>query len=205
MEHQLYLQAAQARRALKKAADSVNAKWTFRTVRGQVTPSVLAAALEVDLVAMGRVSRPLHSRSRLGSTARAASMDTERSVLLMQQGSDLTYPVLATYDGSPAAQQALSAAAKLAHFSGDELNILLLSESYEEAEPLKDEVSAWLEERSLTAEFHLLPKATVAKLIEMVHLSKDCVLVLGGENPLLKAEAIQELLDETDCPVLLVR
>jgi hypothetical protein len=29
--------------------------------------------------------------------------------------------------------------------------------------------------------------------------------VLGGDNPLLEASSIQEVLDETDCPVLLVR
>jgi bifunctional N-acetylglucosamine-1-phosphate-uridyltransferase/glucosamine-1-phosphate-acetyltransferase GlmU-like protein len=39
----------------------------------------------------------------------------------------------------------------------------------------------------------------------MIQATDDCVLVLGGENPLLEADAIQELLDTTDCPVLLVR
>jgi len=205
MERQLHLQAAQARWALEKAAKRVDAQWSFRTVRGQVTPSVLSAALDADLVAMGRVSRPLHSRSRLGSTARAASREFGRSVLLMQQGSDLSYPVLVTYDGSQAAQQAMAAAAKLARFSGDKLNVLLMIEDYEAAEPLRDEVSSWLEERELSAEFHWLPEASVAKLAEMVRSAEDCVLVLGGDNPLLRADAIQELLDATDCPVMLVR
>lgn len=205
MERQLHLQAAQARRALEKAAEKVNAQWSFQTIRGQVTPSVLSAALDVDLVALGRVSRPLHPRSRLGSTARAAFLKTDRSVLVMQQGSDLSYPVLVTYDGSMAAKQALAAAAKLAHFSGDELNVLLLSEEFDQVAPLRDELSAWLDERSLSAEFHWLPEATVAKLAEVVQSAENCVLVLGGDNPLLNAEAIQELLDKTDCPVMLVR
>lgn len=205
MERQLHLQAAQARHALEKAAERVNAQWSFRTIRGQVTPSILSAALDADLVALGRVSRPLHFRSRLGSTARAAFMKTDRSVLVMQQGSDLSYPVLVTYDGSNAAQQALAAAAKLAHFSGDKLNVLLLSAEIEQATPLRDEVSAWLDERSLSAEFHWLPEPTVGKLAEVVRSSENCMLVLGGDNPLLSAEAIQELLDETDCPVMLVR
>jgi len=211
MERQLHLQAAQARWALEKAAERVNkaaervnAQWSFRTIRGQVTPSVLSAALDADLVAMGRVGRPLHTRSRLGSTARAASK-IDRSVLLMRQGSDLSYPVLVTYDGSPAALQALAAAAQLARLSGDKLNILLFTEEYDDVEPLKDDLSTWLEEQELSAEFHWIPEASVAKLSEMVQMAEDCVLVLGGDNPLLQADAIQELLDETDCPVLLVR
>ncbi len=205
MEQQLRLQASQARRALEAAAERVQARWSFRIVRGQVTPSVLNAALEADLLAMGRVSRQLSRRSRLGSTARAATTTTERSVLLMQHGSNLRYPVLITYDGTPPARQALITAARLARASGDTLNVLLLSETLEEATPLKEEVSSWLEQRGLSAEFHWLPQATVTNLAKMVQAAKNCILVLGGESQLMKAEAIQELLDETDCPVMLVR
>jgi nucleotide-binding universal stress UspA family protein len=205
MEHQLHLQASQARWALEKAAKRAKAQYSFRTIRGQVTPSVLAAALDADLVAMGRVSRPLNSRRRLGSTARAATANIAGSVLLMQEGSDLSYPVLVTYDGSPAAWKALAAATKLAPLGGEELNVVLLSDDYGQAKPLRDEVSTWLDERGLSAEFHWLPEVSVTKLIEMIELTENCVLVLGGDNSLLRAGAIQELLDATDCPVMLVR
>lgn len=205
MEHQMRLMASQARRALADAAERAKARWSFSIVRGQVTSSVLEAALEADLVAMGRVGRPLHAGSRLGSTARAASIRTNQSVLLMREDSDLTYPVLVTFDGSRPAWQALTVAARLAHTSDDKLKILLLTETLEEATPMKDDISGWLDERGLEADYHWLPQATVSKLAEMIHASKNCVLVLGGDNPLLHADALQELLDETDCPVLLVR
>ncbi len=42
-------------------------------------------------------------------------------------------------------------------------------------------------------------------LTGMVNSAEDCVLVLGGENQLLEANNIQELLDKTDCPIMLVR
>jgi nucleotide-binding universal stress UspA family protein len=205
MEEDLRLQAAQARRALQAAAERVQARWSFRTVRGQVTPAVLAAALDADLVAMGRVSHPLSSRNRLGSTARAAAAGVRRSVLLMQQGGDLSYPVLVTFDGSQAAWQALLAAARLASASGDELGVLLLAETPEKVDELKDAVRAWLGQRDLRARYSWLQQATAGTLIAFVKAAADCVLVLGGDNPLLEASSIQELLDETDCPVLLVR
>jgi nucleotide-binding universal stress UspA family protein len=205
MEQQFQLQASQARRALAEAAERVQARWRFQTVRGQVTASVLTAALEADLLAMGRVSRPLSRGSRLGSTARAASLRTKHSVLLMQQGSDLSYPVLVTYDGTPAGQQALATAARLAKASGDNLNVLLLGDSAEAVAPLREEVAGWLGQRNLPAKYHWLPHPTVEDLARMIQATDDCVLVLGGENSLMEAEAIQELLDTTDCPVLLVR
>lgn len=205
MEQDLRLQAAQARRALQAAAERVQVRWSFRTVRGQVTPSVLAAALDADLVAMGRISQPVSKSSRLGSTARAATASVRRSVLLMQQGSDLSYPVLVTFDGSPAAWQALLAAARLAQAGDHDLGVLLLSEEPETVSDMKNEISAWLRQRGLNAQYSWLPEATVESLTRLVQAAADCVLVLGGENPLLEAGSIQKLLDETDCPVLLVR
>lgn len=205
MEEDLRLQAAQARRALQAAAERVQARWSFRTVRGQVTPAVLAAALDADLLAMGRVSNPVSRRSRLGSTARAAAASIRRSVLLMRQGGDLNYPVLVTFDGSQAAWQSLLAAARLASVSGDDFHVLLIGESPAKVDELKDLVRAWLGQRDLRAQYSWLSRPTPGALIALVQESADCVLVLGGDNPLLEAGSIQELLDETDCPVLLVR
>ncbi len=205
MEQQLRLQAWQARQALEAAAERVNARWHFRIIRGQVTDSVLKAALEADLLALGRVSRPLSPRTRLGSTARAASTGTNRSVLIVQHGRDLSYPVLVTYDGSPRARQALETATKMAQASGGELNVLLISDTFEAAKPLRDEVTEWLRDHGLSATYHWLPDTRVVTLADMIQAAKECVLVLGGDNPLLQADAIQELLDTTDCPVLLVR
>jgi nucleotide-binding universal stress UspA family protein len=205
MELEMHLEASQARRALESAAERVRARWSFRIVRGQVTEVVLTAALDADLLAMGRIGRPLHSHSRLGSTARAASMKTGRSVLLIQEGGDLSYPVLATYDGSIAARRSLEFAARLARASGDNLNILLLANTKEDAENLNQEIGEWLKENNISARTQWMPQATVANLAQIVQAAENCVLVLGGETPLLRAKALQELLDETDCPVMLVR
>jgi nucleotide-binding universal stress UspA family protein len=123
----------------------------------------------------------------------------------MQHGSNLNYPVLVTYDGTPAARQGLATAANIARASGDDLNVVLLADTLEEATPLREDVTGWLARQGLSAEFHWLPETTVVTLTEMVKAAENCVLVLGGESPLLRAEAIQELLDSTDCPVMLVR
>lgn len=205
MEHELRLQASQARRALESVAVRFGVSWSFHTVRGQVTATLLAAALEADMLAMGRVSRPFSSRSRLGSTARAAMTKMDRSLLLMPHGSNLSYPILVTYDGSAAAGKALEAAARMARVGGNHLTVLLLSDTLEEVESLRREVTEQLQERGPDAQLDWMPQATVDKLVEITQSVQDCVVVLGGDNPLLRADAIQELLDATDCPVMLVR
>lgn len=204
MEAALRLQAQQARQALEAAATKAKARWSFQVVRGQVTASIISKALEADLLAMGRIGRPLSSLSRLGSSARAAMVDTDRPVLVLEHGSHLHYPVLATYDGSDAARQALRAAAQLAQSSSNNLNVLLLEEP-DKRDQLQQEATALLAEIGVEATYHWLSDMSVATLVEMVESADDCVLVLGGDNPLLKAENVQELLDCTDCPVMLVR
>jgi nucleotide-binding universal stress UspA family protein len=169
-----------------------------------VTASILAAALEADLLAMGRIGRPISSRSHLGSSARAAMGGTGGSVLVMKQGGHLHYPVLVTFDGSAAARQALKAAAQLAQSGSANLNVLLLGK-VEERPDLEQEAAALLEKMGVNISFHGMADMSVAKLVAMIETADDCVLVLGGDNPLLEADNIQELLDRTDCPVMLVR
>jgi nucleotide-binding universal stress UspA family protein len=207
METAMRLQAAQARRALETAALRAGARWSFRVVRGQVTASILAAALEADLLAMGRIGRPVSARTHLGSSARAIMTRAGRSVLLLEHGRHLHHPILVTFDGSPAARQALMAAAQLTQTSSDKLNILLLGEP-EEKTKLQQEAVTLLDRLGLTARhqrYHWLKEISIAALVEHIETAENCVLVLGGDNPLLEAENIQELLDRTDCPVMLVR
>lgn len=205
MEQGLRLQASQARQTMEAVAGRYGVRWSFHTIRGQVTPTLLAAALKVDLLAMGRVSRPFSGRSRLGSTARAALAETKRSLLLMPRGSNLSYPILVTYDGSRAGGQALAAAIRMARAGGNHLTVLLLSDTLKEVEVLREVVVGLVEERGPDTQFDWMPQADVDKLIEITQSIQDCVVILGGENPLLRADAIQELLDATDCPVMLVR
>lgn len=106
LEHELRMMASQARRALMEAAEPRSVCWDFRVVRGRVTPEVLTAALEADLLTLGKASWAIW-RQRLGSTALAAAIQTQRSVLSAGRSADDHRPVLVTYDGSQAAQQAL--------------------------------------------------------------------------------------------------
>lgn len=205
MEQELKLQAAQARRALVAAAERREVSWSFRVVRGQVTPEVLAAALEADLLTLGRASRSLTRRVRLGSTARAALYETRGSVLLVQQGLGDHHPVVVTYDGSALADQALQVAADMARANGGSLLVLLIAGEAAVAERLGEEVAGRLRPMNVKVEYRRLPRADAARVTEAVRLERGGALVLGGESTLWPAEVVQVLLDELDCPVLLVR
>jgi nucleotide-binding universal stress UspA family protein len=203
MERQLRAQAAQARRALAATCERRQVKWSFRVVRGEVAPEVLAAAAGADLLSLGKASRPLTQRVRMGSTARAAAAQAPHSVLLLQRDAGINPPVVMTYDGSSTARRALVMAERLAQESGGYLTILILADTTEAAQRLQTQTTDWLRGHELVVRHRRLINAGVATLTHEVRAEGSGALVLSAA--ILPPEALQTLLDEVDCPVLLVR
>jgi len=203
MERALRAQAAQAHQALARACEGRHIKWSFRVVRGEVAPEVLAAAMEADLLTLGKASRPLTLRVRLGSTARAAAARAPCCVLLLQRDVGIRPPVLVTYDGTPSTQQALTMAARLAQKQGGDLTILIIADAPDAAQRLQAQVSDLLRGRGLAVRYRRLTDPGAATLIHEVRTEGSGVLVLS--STVLPQETLQTLLDEVGCPVLLMR
>ena len=203
MERALRAQAAQARRAIAAACERRQIKWSFRVVRGDVAREVLAAATEADMLSLGKASRPLIRKVRLGSTARAAAAQAPRCVLVLQRDVCIKAPVMVAYDGSPTARQALALAARLARKMGGYLDVLLLASTTEEVPRLRAEISDVLHGQGLMARYRQLTEARPTTLTQAVRAEGSGVLVLS--NTILQPTALQALLSDIDCPVLVVR
>jgi len=203
MERELQLRASQARRALAHAAEQAEAEWSFRVVRGVVSKEVLEAALDADLLSLGRASRTRASRVPLGSTARAAAGKAPGAVLLARMGADLEQPIIVTYDGSPASARALAAAARMSQTNGSSLIVLIMATDPDSAPQLAEKAHAYLEPRVPHAEYRNLSSGQ--ELVAAVERETFGLLILGGDSPMLEGEALQKLLNRLDCPVMLVR
>jgi len=203
MERQLRAQAEQARQALAAACEPRRIKWSFRVARGEVASEVLAAALEADLLSLGKTSRPLIQRARMGSTARAAAAQAPSSVLLLQRDVGIKPPVLVTDDGSPTARKALTLAVHLALREGGYLAVLNLAGTLDEEQRLQADTADWLRGQGLSIRYRWLADTRVEALVRVVRGEESGVLVLS--STVLPPETLQALLDEVDCPVLLVR
>jgi len=203
MERQLRAQATQARKALRTVCERRQIKWSFRVVRGEVAPEVLEAALEADLLSLGKASRPLVRRERLGSTARAAAAQAPSLVLLLRRDAGIEPPVAVTYDGSPTARRALRIAVHLGREKGGYLAVLNLAGTPDEEERLQAATADWLRHQGLLIRYRRLMGASVTTLTREIQSERSGVLVLS--STILSPEALPALLDEMDCPVLLVR
>lgn len=203
MERELRAQAEQARRALEAACERRQVRWSFRVVRGEVAPEVLAAALEADLLSLGKASRPLTRRERMGSTARAVTSQALGSVLLLQRDTGIEPPVMVTYDGSAASRQALQMAAHLGREKEGYLVVIVVADTSDEEYRLQAETADWLRRQGILIRYRRVTRPSVALLTHEVQSEKGGVLVLNAT--LLPPQQLQTLLDDVGCPVLLVR
>ena len=126
LQRKLRARAAVLRHELEALAEENKLRSTFRVVRGAVDSELLAAALDSDLLALGRLGHSFARRARLGSAARTAIARAASSVLLVQP--DVAGgPLLVLFDGSSASRRALATAAYVAGKDGDvaELRVLV--------------------------------------------------------------------------------
>lgn len=203
VEQQLRSQARQARRALETLAQREHLRWSFRVAQGIIARELLSAAEESDLIIIGKTG---WSRGRgLGSTARMILSQSSRQTLVIRQGAHLGLPVGVVYDGSELAQRALEMAAYLLRNREGFLVVVILAQSLEEARRIQGQISTLLRRQHLHTHYRWLLDANTRKLDDILIAERAGVLVVPGETEILQGEALAELLEKTDIPVLVIR
>jgi len=197
------VQARRARQALAAVANRAQVRWTFSVRRGQIASELLTAALDADLVILGKTG--WSERGRLGSTVLTVLAQGHGPTMILQRGAQLRLPMLVLYDGSRVAQQALAVAAQLAQTKEDSVIVLLLADTMEAAETLREKASEWLGDRGMAVRYRWLSKADAPKLCQMVQQEASGLLVFHRDTPSLQGEELITLLNEIRCPVLLVQ
>jgi nucleotide-binding universal stress UspA family protein len=203
MQRQLRAQARQARQALASACRREQIEWSFQVVRGDVSARVLKEAAKADLLCVGRASRPLMHQPGIGSTARAVAIGAPQSVLLIARDKTIASPVAVFYDGSPETEQALQLASELAETMEGLLSVLVPAATAESTEEIQRRITKGLDAEELVVRYRELAGSGVMSLIDAAKTEGTGILVLS--RAFLPPADLKSLLDELDCPVLLVR
>lgn len=176
---------------------------TFRVVRGRVDSELLSAAVEADLLALGRLGHTVAQRARLGSAARAAVARAASAVLLVKSGVE-GGPVIVLYDGSPAAGRALALAASVAG-EANELRVLAWGPDDETAAGRRHEASHLLEAAPGRVQFQHLAGDDPARLAAWVARQHGSLLILVAGDDRWPAGTLDLLLEEAEQHLLLLR
>jgi hypothetical protein len=187
------------------AAQRRQVQWTFRVTRGAVTPNLLAAAGEADLITLGRTGWSLPGGGRrLGSSVRAILAQAPGLTLILEQGMRLGLPVVVVYDGSPLSRRALAVGADLARARCGNLNVLIQVGEGQIAQDLQDEVANLLAEQGLEARLKRVIASDAAALMAAIRYEGCGLLVVAGLPTTLAEDGLLEHLYELGCPALVV-
>jgi len=203
MEQQLRSQARQAKRALAEVARKNNLTWSFVIARGLIETELLTFAQESDLFLLGKSG--WSRRSHLGSTARVIVRRAPKMTMIVQHGIHLGPPVGVIYDGTPLARKALVAATNMLHRQEGFLAIIILAESADLARKYQREISGWVGQQNLHVHYRWLVGMKVSRLLELIRSEQCGALVIPAELEEWDGEELNELVDQMECPVLLVR
>ena len=203
LQRRLRARAAILRHEVEELSGEHKLTSTFSVIRGPVEKELLAAALETDMLAVGRLGHSLLNRMRMGSTARAVTARAASAVLLVK--SDVAAgPIIALFDGSATGLRALRLAAELAEQGGD-LCVLLWASDEEEAFECREFAAQLLDESGVQAQIQHLSGDLPLRVLQWVNRQKGNLLLLGGGDNHLPPDIFSLLLDEAEQHILVIK
>ena len=202
---ELRSKAAAARRALAALAEEHHLQWSFRIARGHVDAELLTASREADLVAVGKGTRPLSGKARLGSTGRAMVIQATRSVLLAAGiGGPADAPVAIVYEGS-GDSAALALAARLAESDRRHLVVFVLGDSQPSFAQREVSIRQQLRALGVSAAILRLQTSDAAGLLYALQSRPLSLLILDAIPKLLSDVTLDLLVEKCSCSLLLLR
>jgi len=205
VKQRLEAQAEQARRSMASLANPAKVRWSFRVVRGEVDAEVLAAASDMDVLALGKTGWSLAAQAQLGSTALAAAHHAPRALLMVQRGLPFKRQVLALVDGDENSQPTLIAALRLAQAYGNRLVVLIATTRASTFKERSHKLSALLKQESehLHVHFRQIPGNDLLSIAHAIRVEGGGILAINATA--CSTETVNQLLHHLDNPILLVR
>jgi nucleotide-binding universal stress UspA family protein len=205
IERQLRVQAQRMRRLFSGMAERRAVQGEFYVARGAITPELMRAASDADILILGKTGCSPSSQRQIGSTTRAVVFGAPSLTLILRDGMCLGLPVLVIYDGSELSEKGLTAAAVLSQREDQPLAVFVLAGEEERAGRLQTQAANRLSALDVTATFYILSSAAIPKLSQMILMAGCGTLVLPATCSHWKEEALLRLVDDVEVPVLIVR
>jgi hypothetical protein len=187
MERAMQNKAEQVRRLMEQTAASVQIRCSFSVARGRVPHCALLSTREVDLVLFG-------SRSHAPSVRPPLGVRTRSSVR----------PIVAVVDAETMSARTLDTAAAVGQSQGRGLVVLVCRAEPEAVEDLAHTIREAVAEFDVMVRVPLRPIHTVPALIESLQACRAALVLLSRDSPLLDEFAVQTLLENLDCSIVLV-
>ena len=196
MEQALHREAEEAQQLIAEKAARLQLRWSFHIARGQIADELFALAGDLDLVVLGKGARMgMRSLRDFMAAALPGEIRATRE----------SHPVVAVYDGSVGAHRILELAQRLASAGNLELKVLVAASTDAEFSRRASKAKVLLKRAGIVSPVcrRITPGAT-GELATVVRQESTGVLVLNGDERFRGGKGFATLLNEIECPVVLV-
>lgn len=187
MERAMQNKAAHVRELMERTAASVQIRCSFSVERGHMPHCVLLATRAADLVLFGSRSHAPTVRPPLGIRTRTA-----------------VHPIVAAVDAQAVSERTLATAAAIGSAQGRGLIVLICGCEREHVLPLAVQIRDELADLDVSLNIPLRPVNSVAALAQAARAHQAALMLASRACRLLDEAAVQTLLDNLDCSIVLV-
>jgi hypothetical protein len=188
MECMLRAKAERVRQTLVESAGRAGMSWSLQVARGDLVPLTLAMTARGDVVVLAKDC----------PAARPAPLPKRVRSLRMPAG------IVVVWDGTRAAKRALETAVQVAAAYRDEVTAFVAAET-RAVKRLARSAQRRLDDARLRARVTELAAEAAAQLTRWARQHPLRLLLLGHPSPTFSDADIRLLVDELDCPVVLIQ
>ena len=186
---------------------------TFFTKRGRIDEEIIEASKMVDLVVIGERGKPYPGKlQEPSSTTENIVRSCVKPVIVVPEKAKRTTRILIGYDGSKAAQRALSNGAVFASIQSSEVEVLCVNGDTKKAEKHLNDASEFLISHGIEAKYIKSSQAKnpwQATIDHAINFNAGLIIIGAfGDNKfkeLIFGSTTHNVLVHTPCPVLLSR
>ena len=205
IQRELQAHAKRMRQILQMLSQRMQVEYEFQVMRGKMQEMLNQAATTTDLAVVESQGRSVRSHMRLEASAHGAADALQPSVLYLQKGVRPIQSVVAVFDGTDQSEKVLEAGAGLMSGPNAMMTVLLQTESREEADDMEERAREKLAPAGINAHYRRVSPKETRWLGRMVDGMHGDIVITGSESRLLKHNTVQDVLEEVDCPVLVIR
>lgn len=199
--------ANRLRRQLAQLSRRYRLKSQFELIRGEVQREIDELTESTDLLVVESSGRNVTRHVRIRSRSHDFGRGLTAPVLFVGSRHRRIRSVAAVYDGTPEARRGIETALDMAENAPSMLTLLLVAESTDEADQLRDEVADVIQNRALRVRPHLR-RITCCDTDEIVRVADNIhanFVVVPGNDEYPDAADIDDLTGKLNCPVLVLR
>jgi nucleotide-binding universal stress UspA family protein len=204
LSREISVQSRWVTRNFQKTINQTDVNANFVVLRGNIYEMVNKESQACDLVVIGKSGTHPLGRHRLGSTAKALIKHHQKPLLLIEENTQLGYPIILVYENSHIGKICLETARDLMD-PAENLMIFLNADDPDVFSRTNVELKQWASDNKTKISIESFKSLATSRVISMVEGMKTGLFILPHNDDSPQTKVLEFDLGKISLPILLIR